>query len=563
MPGEENGDGHVLLEIEQFVENPVGEGADQEDIVEEIEEMMRRMERMLENGMNREAPDVRRFDPLALAEENHLDVLRIQERIRELERNRWQIVDDLADGGRILQELEDVARQEEEEEEDVDWVTPLARTYTKPFSTDWFGDDRESLSDLAKFYNSPQFSDVNLKIGEESFPAHRLILSKSSDVFDRMLSQRWNGDRLDLQLTEDPMCQIAFSSFLRFLYCNHVVLHRDNCLPLLVLADKYNVTTLKKVCLDFAQSEILPIIDLKEIFSVWFSYATKAYHPSLIKSCMEVIALDFDALLSEEWEKDWQELHRDQMVEILKCNELQLANEFKLWEALLKWIQAPSHSERRGNTAGPLMALLLPLIRFPFMTADELSQVEKSNVSELHSKLFQLPLLLAYKFQALPLASRMTVKDFTKKQFLLRKYRDIRWDRRINLSKSLLSQPCRDHAFTFDTRSSTYPNSEWKWTLKLSGLSGLSSNPVKKDVLRVLMIAEGMDQSRCIEYLFQIVNEKNVLFSTSGKKSFTKTRYYSELEMEKKIEFDELLNDESSYSCNREFIFQVLLKPID
>ncbi|PIC43392.1 hypothetical protein B9Z55_004153 [Caenorhabditis nigoni] len=84
---------------------------------------------------SREAPAVRRFDPLALAEENHLEVLRIQERIRELERNRWQIVHDLADGGRILGEFEDVARQEEEEEEeDVDWVTPLARTYTKPFS---------------------------------------------------------------------------------------------------------------------------------------------------------------------------------------------------------------------------------------------------------------------------------------------------------------------------------------------------------------------------------------------------------------------------------------------
>ncbi|KAF1764794.1 hypothetical protein GCK72_004744 [Caenorhabditis remanei] len=431
----------------------------------------------------------------------------------------------------------------------------------EPAGTDWFGDDRESLSDLAKFYNSAQFSDVNLKVGEESYPAHRLILSKSSDVFDRMLSQRWNGDKVDLELVEDSMCQTAFSSFLRFLYCNHVVLHRDNCLPLLVLADKYNVTTLKKVCLDFAQSEILPVIDLKEIFSVWFSYATKAYHPSLIKSCMEAISLDFETLLNDEWEKDWQELHRDQMVEILKCNELQLSNEFKLWESLLKWIQAPNHSERRGNTAGPLMALLLPLIRFPYMTADELSQVEKSSVSEMNPKLFQPPLLLAYKFQALPLSSRMNAKDFSKKQFLLRKYRDIRWDRRINVSKSLLSLPCVDHAFTFDTRSSTYPNSEWKWTLKLTGLS--VPNPVKKDVLRILLIAEAMDQPRSIEYLLQIVDDKKVLFSTSGKKSFTKTRYYSELDMEKKIEFDELLNDESLYSCNREFIFQVLLRPID
>ncbi|CAO4363866.1 unnamed protein product [Caenorhabditis nigoni] len=134
MPGqEENEDGQILLENEQFLENPIVEVAEEVEIVHEIEEMMGRMEQMLENGMRREAPVLRRFDPLALAEENHLEVLRIQERIRELERNRWQIVDDLADGGRILGEFGDVARQEEEEE-DVDWVTPLARTYTKPFS---------------------------------------------------------------------------------------------------------------------------------------------------------------------------------------------------------------------------------------------------------------------------------------------------------------------------------------------------------------------------------------------------------------------------------------------
>lgn len=33
--------------------------------------------------------------------------------------------------------------------------------------TDWYGDDRESLNDLAKYYNNAHLSDVNLVIGEE------------------------------------------------------------------------------------------------------------------------------------------------------------------------------------------------------------------------------------------------------------------------------------------------------------------------------------------------------------------------------------------------------------
>lgn len=44
------------------------------------------------------------------------------------------------------------------------------------------------------------------------------------------------------------------------------------------------------------------------------------------------------------------------------------------------------------------------------MTADELTQVERSPFVESHPKLFHPQILLAYKFQALPLASRANCK---------------------------------------------------------------------------------------------------------------------------------------------------------
>ena len=103
------------------------------------------------------------------------------------------------------------------------------------------------------------------KLKNFSYPAHRLILCRSSEVFDRMLSQKWNGDskrvsfllpqnkhwpwpsQQEIELTEESQCQAVFSQFLRFLYCNHVLLNSENALPILVLADKYNVIGLKKV----------------------------------------------------------------------------------------------------------------------------------------------------------------------------------------------------------------------------------------------------------------------------------------------------------------------------
>lgn len=44
------------------------------------------------------------------------------------------------------------------------------------------------------------------------------------------------------------------------------------------------------------------------------------------------------------------------------------------------------------------------------MTADELTMVERSPLVESHPKLFHPQILLAYKFQALPLASRACCK---------------------------------------------------------------------------------------------------------------------------------------------------------
>ena len=74
------------------------------------------------------------------------------------------------------------------------------------------------------------------------------MLVKSSEVFERMLSNQWkDGQKKEIELLEEPACAKVFPAFLRFMYCNHVLLHADNTLPLLVLADKYNVQPLRKV----------------------------------------------------------------------------------------------------------------------------------------------------------------------------------------------------------------------------------------------------------------------------------------------------------------------------
>jgi len=54
-----------------------------------------------------------------------------------------------------------------------------------------------------------------------------------------------------------------------------VPLTPETALPMLVLADKYNVVDLRDVCIAYARANVIPKLQLKDVFHVWFQYATR------------------------------------------------------------------------------------------------------------------------------------------------------------------------------------------------------------------------------------------------------------------------------------------------
>ena len=82
-------------------------------------------------------------------------------------------------------------------------------------------------------------------------------------------------DWQEVELHEEPECQRVFSAFLEFLYTCHVPLTPETALPMLVLADKYDVVDLREVCIRYARANVIPKLQLKDVFHVWFQYATR------------------------------------------------------------------------------------------------------------------------------------------------------------------------------------------------------------------------------------------------------------------------------------------------
>ncbi|KAI6180805.1 BTB domain-containing protein [Aphelenchoides besseyi] len=423
---------------------------------------------------------------------------------------------------------------------------------------DCYADDRDALNDFAKYYNNEHLSDVSLQVDDQRFAAHKIVLCRSSEVFDRMLSKRWSTKHTqDLTLTEDSACSNVFDKFLRFLYCNHVLLNESNVLALLILADKYSVHGLRKVCVDYAIQKVLPFINLKSLIHVWFKYSTTAYHRDLTRECVQRISKHFWLIITDDdWNEDWLSLDRDQLVELLKSNDLVLPNEYTLWEAVQKWFNA------RGSTTG-LIAEVMPLIRFPYMTADELSEVETSGLAQQNPSVFSPLTHLAFKFISMTLSSRASSSEFNGLQFLVRDYTDIRWDKRIKIAITDLQNKHQDHRII--TRASTFPLTQWEWELIFARNLNLAtpySSPNTRE-LSIELKAVDLDQSRSVEYLFMCTNDKEVKRKFAGKKTFTKSRTTTSLELENRLTLNELLGvEDSDLILNGELNLQLVLRPI-
>ncbi|KAI6183333.1 BTB domain-containing protein [Aphelenchoides bicaudatus] len=435
---------------------------------------------------------------------------------------------------------------------------------------DCYADDRDALNDFAKYYNNDHLSDVCIIIEEERFAAHRLILCRSSEVFDRMLSKRWNKQNSnEFKLNEEPECQRVFAAFLRFLYCNHVVLNEHNVLHLLVLADKYSVHGLRKVCVDYASKHVLPFTSLKTLIHVWFKYSTTAYHRDLTRKCVRRTAEHMYQIISDEdWEMDWVCLDRDQLIELLKSSDLVVPNEFVLWEAVQRWFNSSQHPQRQGTSATNIVKQILPLIRFPYMTADELTEVENSSIAKEHPDIISPITHIAFKYISMPLTSRAKSSEFNGIQFLVRNFTDNRWDKRLTIPAEQLQLKPAEHRFSISTRSSTFPLSMWDWELiftRNGGTSAYSMNSTRpQDELSIELKSVDLDQQRSIEFMLSICNDTQLLLTFNGRKCFTKSRTTELIELDNRLTLKNLFETDRNLSLlhNGELNMQLVLRPI-
>jgi|EP00966_Prymnesium_polylepis_P335828 hypothetical protein len=160
---------------------------------------------------------------------------------------------------------------------------------------------------------------------ERSFTVVSSIVRKRSNVLDRMLSHDMKEGQ-EMRVTMNDACPADVESFLLFLYTAHVELLETNVASLFMLADYYDVPSLRVLCKDWVFSE-LSVDNVSGVLSSAYRYG----RDELIESCLSFVDVKAPALLPHLYM-----LSMEQLDQIMSRETLCITDE-ELAEILLRW----------------------------------------------------------------------------------------------------------------------------------------------------------------------------------------------------------------------------------
>ncbi|KAJ8724636.1 hypothetical protein PYW08_016110 [Mythimna loreyi] len=341
-------------------------------------------------------------------------------------------------------------------------------------SSDKKGDESEANEDLevdnsksvllkiATLYAEQLMSDLILEVGGHGYPAHRLILCASSEVFQVMLMNRewseWRESRIVLQ--ETPTAASVFPHFLKYFYTGQIRISHHTVLPVLSLADKYNVKDLVSLCLSYMSQHIAQAAKRAQLIS-WMQYTMACGHNDVAKECQNFVKWNLEWVWSDS---DLSELEGETLVQLLQQSDLVLHNEMSVYRFVVRWL----NKQRERLTASDLteaefkthweslVAAVFSHVRFPMMCPNQLAKLLLCPLTQEHKDFFMERMAIAMSYQSgqYERVSEVQQTEAGRMLFTPRLYTEDTWGSVLAVD-NFHSLPCyHTRTFIFSTRPS-------------------------------------------------------------------------------------------------------------
>ena len=116
------------------------------------------------------------------------------------------------------------------------------------------------LSKCAQFRQEGEFIDVYLKVREEVFSAHRIVLAASSDYFHAMFAHGMKESNQEvIELKDESISAVALKIVLDSIYSGDLPVNDENVLDVLIAADHLQVTSVVQHCCDYLQTQFVQL----------------------------------------------------------------------------------------------------------------------------------------------------------------------------------------------------------------------------------------------------------------------------------------------------------------
>ncbi|KAK3885238.1 hypothetical protein Pcinc_010512 [Petrolisthes cinctipes] len=200
--------------------------------------------------------------------------------------------------------------------------------------------------------------DVTLKVEEQCFTAHRIVLAAVIPYFNAMFTHDM-AESKQMEITMQGIDPSALESLINFAYSGKVKVDGSNVQSLLVGASFLQLSKVREACADFLKDRLYP----HNVLGVRGFADTLACWP-LVEACNRYLQKHFAEVCASE---EFLSLPLQDVREIISRDELNVHSEETVFEAVMSWTKRDL-TERGDNLPELLTKVRMPLLTPQYLT---------------------------------------------------------------------------------------------------------------------------------------------------------------------------------------------------
>jgi len=236
------------------------------------------------------------------------------------------------------------------------------------------------LSKRAQFREQGEFIDVRLKVGEDLFPAHRVVLAANSDYFHAMFAHGMKESNQEvIELKHENISAEALKIVNRWIPST-VEIFMSTMFEVLLAADHLQVTSVVKLCCEYLQTEIVQLRFDVATYCRIYTIADQHGLADLQEATQrKMVSMYKEVCESEEF---LSHVNADHLSSLLSRDDLSAPSESFVFKSVMQWIKY-NKEERMAVADKVIGAVTLGLVDIKEVI-EELNTEEMQRVPEIH-----------------------------------------------------------------------------------------------------------------------------------------------------------------------------------